>query len=232
MNMSTATADIPMGWGNPPYAAPTHSFANLDTQPRLIRGAGAAPELAQLAGVWRSELHPADNIVEPKLDGIRALYLGGTGRHLVSREGSPLGCAAHCLDALLDLEAAYGKPMMFDAEFMAPGGLTETLRAFRRNRPVAGGTLWLFDAVPLDRWEAAAHTAPLAARRATLLAMGARVQRAQVGMVTGYPLDADATMTLARHFWKRGFEGLVVKDATQGYQRGRNNGWLKLKQGE
>jgi ATP-dependent DNA ligase len=37
---------------------------------------------------------------------------------------------------------------------------------------------------------------------------------------------------MAAALWRQGYEGLVIKDRAAGYTRGRNNNYLKLKQGE
>ncbi len=232
--MTTATIarpDVPMGWATAPMFAATTAPA-YDTEPRLIRGASAAAELVQLLGRWTPDLHPADALVEPKIDGHRAVFLGGSTQRLLSREGSAMGCAAHTLPALRDLERRFGQPMMFDAEFAVPGGLKETLRAFRRNKPATAGVLWVFDAVPLAEWERGGTATPLSDRRAALATRFAGGLCSSVGMLHAAPMGADATLALARAFWRQQFEGVVVKDAAAGYTRGRSNAWLKLKQGD
>lgn len=231
MYASTTIPDVPAGWAIPPAPA-VAAIPAFDTAPRLITGASAAPELVQLLGVWSRDLHPADATVEPKIDGHRALFLGGDDRRLLSREGSAMGCAAHCLPALSQLERRFGEPMMFDAEFAVPGGLKETLRAFRRNKPATGGVMWLFDAVPLRLWRMGRDDTPLWHRKNRLAAMfGDQGLCASVGRVLDFKMDADQTEMLARGLWRNGFEGVVVKDRTAGYVRGRSKTWLKLKQG-
>jgi ATP-dependent DNA ligase len=230
---TTTTRDVPMGWATDvaPYLATV--APEYDTAPRLVRGASAAAELVSLCGVWSPEAHPADATAEPKIDGHRSLFLGGAygAERILSREGAAQGMAAHCLPALRQLQDRFGEAMMFDGEFTVPGGLKETLRAHRRNKPALTGTLWLFDAVPLREWQKGGTDQPLADRKARLAtAFGEGVCRS-VGRLLDHRMDAEQALVLARGMWRSGFEGIVVKDRAAGYVRGRSNNFLKLKQG-
>lgn len=230
--LQTATSDVPMGWATVPvpFVGEPPAFC---TDPVLVRGASAAPELVQTAGVWSRDLHPADASVEPKIDGHRIAWLGGDTRRLLSREGSAMGCAAHCIPALRELEQRFGEAMMFDGEFTVPGGLKETLRAFRRNKPARGGVFWLFDAVPLRLWERGGTDEPLASRKLTIARrFGTDGICGSLGRILDHQMDADQTELLAAALWRQKFEGLVIKDRAAGYWRGRNRNYLKLKQGE
>jgi ATP-dependent DNA ligase len=228
---SIPVSDVPMGWSiePAPFAGTIPAF---DTEPRLVRGASAAPELVQLCGVWSRDLHPADASVEPKVDGHRIAFLGGDDRRLLSREGSAMGCAAHCIPALRELEQRFGEAMMFDGEFTVPGGLKETLRAFRRNKPAPGGVFWLFDALPLRLWQRGGTDEPLAERKLRIARkFGNDPICASLGRLLDHQMDADQTETLAAAMWRQKFEGLVIKDRAAGYRRGRGPAFLKLKQG-
>lgn len=208
----------------------------ISAEPRHIAGSTKAPELCQLAGVWREELHPENALADPKLNGIRALYLGcGSDAHLVTREGAPLVAATPCLSALWQLEQAFGKPMMFDVEYVVDGDTAApgpSNAANRRNRPTTAGALYVFDAVPMAQWQDNRATAPLAARRGMLLDAFMGVTEPGLGLVTGsYGVQAKEATGLARFFWSRGYEGLVIKDANGMYRRGRSSrDWLKLKE--
>jgi ATP-dependent DNA ligase len=223
--------DVPMGWAvePAPFVGTAPAYC---TEPRMIPGHSPVG-LVQLAGVWKRELHPSDAAVEPKIDGHRIEWLGGDTRRLLSREGSAMGCATHCIPALRELELRFGEAMMFDGEFTVPGGLKETLRAFRRNKPVAGGVFWLFDAMPLRLWEKGGTDEPLAERKNRIARrFGNDPICASLGRVLDHAMDADQTETMAAALWRQGYEGLVIKDRAAGYTRGRNNNYLKLKQGE
>jgi hypothetical protein len=188
--------------------------------PVRIEGGSAAPELCQLADRWSVALHPDDAIGQVKMDGHRALYIGG---QLVSREGLVMPQAAHSHRALAELETAYGKPMFFDGEYVHPEGLEAC------GRP--GGTIWLFDAVPLDVWRRNGLSAPLETRLEQLLDRGQHCFGPALGALMPLPLpDAQAAIRKAEELWTLGYEGLVVKARKMGYDRTRSTRWLKLKQ--
>jgi len=234
MTTTTAIRDVPMGWATEvaPYAGTI--APEYDTAPRLVRGAAAASELVSLCGVWSPEAHPADATVEPKIDGHRSLFLGGAfgQERILSREGAAQGMAAHCLPALRQLQDRFGEAMMFDGEFTVPGGLKETLRAHRRNRPALLGTFWLFDAVPLREWQKGGTDQPLWDRKNRIAhVFGDTGICRSVGRVLDFKMDAEQALMLARGMWRNGFEGIVVKNRAAGYVRGRSNNFLKLKQG-
>lgn len=189
-------------------------------KPSVIAGGDAAPELCQLADRWTMPLHPSDAIGQVKMDGHRALYIGG---QLVTREGVPMRQAAHSLRALDELEGAYGKPMFFDGEYVHPEGLQAC------GRP--GGTIWLFDAVPLVAWQRNGATAPLDQRLEQLLERGQECFGPALGALKPIPLpNAVSALKKAEELWRHGYEGLVVKARKMGYDRRRSTRWLKLKQ--
>ncbi len=232
--MQDFTDVIPSGWAlTPTGQAPMPNF--FDTTPRLIPSAQhASNELVSLCGVWSPTKHPEFALVEPKGNGIRALFIGGMDPRLVSREGAPLGCAAHCLPSLLTLEVMFGKAMVFDAEFIVPGpkAPNPTISAFRRNKPELTGVMWLFDAVPLERWLNGGATAPLHARKKTLMQIMREMPLWSIGAFDAVEMnDPSDVLSVADHFWSSGFEGLVIKDGVSSYCRGRTETWLKLKEG-
>jgi hypothetical protein len=188
--------------------------------PARIAGGDAAPELCQLADRWSVALHPSDAIGQVKMDGHRALYIGG---QLVTREGVPMQQAAHSLRALDELEGTYGQPMFFDGEYVHPDGLQAC------GKP--GGTIWLFDAVPLVAWQRNGATASLRARLNLLLERGRHCFGPALGALMPIPLPTpEAAIRKAEELWRLGYEGLVVKAPSMGYDRRRSTRWLKLKQ--
>lgn len=185
-----------------------------------IESGPAAPELCQLAERWRPEDHPRIGALgQVKLDGHRALYIGG---QLVSREGMPMDQAAHSWMALQELERAFGKPMMFDGEYVHPEGVEAC------GRP--GGTIWLFDAVPLDVWRRDGATAPLDQRLAMLLDRGQHCFGPALGALAPFALPSVLDVERKRiELEALGYEGLVVKDRGSQYRRRRHGSWRKVK---
>jgi DNA ligase-1 len=190
----------------------------------ILPGARSASELCQLLGEYKPDLHPRRAIVEEKFNGIRTLWLAGI---MVTREGCDIEAAYHAQQELAELQSAYGRPMFFDMEYVA-GTFEETLSAFRTAKP-GKGVLHVFDAVPMEQWEAAGRTAPLMERKALLRDMQLGLGH-KIAQRVGYQNADEATVKL----WfddivARGGEGVVVKDLSAAYFRGRTRTWLKLK---
>lgn len=185
-----------------------------------IEGGAAAPELCQLAERWRPDDHPAGGALgQVKLDGWRALYIGGP---LVSREAHVLHQAAHSLRALQELERAFGKPMFFDGEYVHPEGLEAC------GRP--GGTVWLFDAVPLDVWRRDGASAPFDQRIELLLDRGQHCFGPALGALAPFSLPSARDVEAKRAELEiLGYEGLIVKQRGGQYRRRRHNSWGKVK---
>lgn len=190
----------------------------------VIPGGDKAPELCQLMENWTPETHPRNALVQLKADGLRCLYIGGL---LVTREGMPFHAAAHALPALRELEAAFGRPMFFDSEYVNEDGLEAAIADMRRG--VGAGTVWLFDAVPLEQWQRNVVTAPTSQRIEQLLTYGQRCFGPHLGALMPFRLDADGTLAKLAEVRALGFEGLVIKDAVASYDRGRSSRWQKLK---
>lgn len=190
--------------------------------PRLepIEGGPAAPELCQLAERWTPADHPRTGAVgQVKLDGHRALYIGG---QLVSREGQPLYQAAHSWMALQELERAFERPMFFDGEYVHPEGVEAC------GRP--GGTVWLFDAVPLDIWRRDGATYPLDLRIDIMLDRGQYVFGPALGALVPFPLPSPVDVERKRAELEiLGYEGLIVKERRGQYRRRRHGSWRKVK---
>lgn len=204
------------------FGAPADTESDIPPEfrvPAEIVGGNGGPELCQLADRWTPELHPERAIGHLKVDGRRALYIGG---QLVSREGIPMHQAAHSYRALVELERAFGKPMFFDGEYEHPEGLDAA------GRP--GGTIWLFDALPLEIWRVNGPSVPLEARIEQLLERGQDCFGPALGALKPFrccrPGDAIAR---AHELWALGYEGIVVKSRDAPYDRRRSTRWLKLK---
>lgn len=192
---------------------------------RLIPGMSSAPEPCPLPRHWEREKHPWDAAAQPKVDGIRALYIDTS---IVSREALPLDCALHCLPALHDLEQLYGEPMVFDGEYLEPDGFQATLAAMRAGEGV--GAIWLFDAVPYREWKANRFSERLDRRVEKLCKLEERLGSPFVrSLGLTFVPDPDQAIDLAEREWARGGEGLVIKSRGSVYERGKTSTWLKLK---
>lgn len=191
----------------------------------LIPGMPAASEPCALAQKWTPLAHPRAASGQEKVDGIRALALC---TRIVSREALPLDCALHCLPALVELEARYGQPMVFDGEYQEPEGFEATLAAHKRGE--GKGTFWIFDAVPYAEWKTNRFNDRWDVRVPRMVEMVEKLEAPFVQALPPIPLaDAADAERKAAEIWARGGEGLVVKRNASIYERGRTHDWLKLK---
>ena len=215
----------------------------MTPHPALSRGPS---ELVQLAGEWRGGVPAYGTWIEEKLDGVRACYIDGALR---TREGIEIGGVGHILHRLTGIERAYGRPLMFAGEFIAPGGYLATLRHIGQGlRAPEGGTLHLFDCLHAEEWQENDCDRPLYERKA-MLARLVRMQRDDDDGWTwragtyGKEPDGPAVAIIpdvwcatqaeveqmAAEIWARGGEGVVVKDPMGLYRRERSNAWCKYK---
>ena len=216
----------------------------MNAHPALI----ARPrELFQLAGEWRGSLPYIGAMVEEKIDGVRAGWIGG---ELLTREGIPIGGIEHIAYRMRSIEKAVGHAIFFDGEFLAPGGYHATLRHIGQGlRAPEQGTLHLFDAMPAEEWAEGGTTRQLAERKRMLrdwlkLAADPSAEwewrpgtkgREPIGPALSFVPDTWAAseadvQRLADEIWARDGEGVVIKDAESVYCRARTNAWRKLKQ--
>ena len=190
----------------------------------LIPGMPAAPEPCLLpGGHWSEAAHPRNAIAQPKIDGVRALYVN---MRIVTRQAQPLDAALHCLPALIRLQERMGEPMVFDGEYQEPGGFQDTLSALKRGEGV--GTFWLFDAVPYRDWKANRFRQPLIGRLERIAEHIEDEPFLAFLPPVEVPTARDAEK-LSEAAWARGCEGIVVKSGLSPYTRGRSKDWLKLK---
>jgi hypothetical protein len=198
---------------------------------RLIKGARQGLELCMLptditeADVDLLHTHPRPRVVQLKADGIRSLYIDG---RIVSREGTPLDCALHCQPGLRRLEEAVGCPIFIDGEYVEEGGFNPTLKAMRAGR--GQGVFWIFDAVPLEYWQAGEWRRSTVDRLHWIRDHVLEADSPFVGLLNFWLLDAAGTRAKARELWLEGYEGVVTKDPEAGYVRSRSDAWRRLKQ--
>ena len=204
-------------------------------------------ELCQLAGTWRGDVPAHGTWVEPKVDGVRALWIDG---RLVTREGMDLHGVGHIAAALRRLEAQAGVPMVFDGELLVGGAFGATLSHIATKGARDAGTLHLFDCLPLADWRAGGTSEPLFARKARLIDLHKRAEAAwaadplswECQPVAGAPdatplaivpdswaTDRAHVEAIAAGIWAAGGEGCMLKDAEAGYCRARSNDWRKVK---
>lgn len=193
--------------------------------PRDARFAPGPKELAMLAGTFDGQDIGAGWAWEEKHDGIRLLWIDG---RILTREGEPMECASHIAPELARLQRRFGEAMMFDGEYVEPGGFHATLGAFKRGQ--GAGFLHLFDAVPIEAWKAGRYDRPLYQRRLMIRTAMDEWQPRTFGLVESWPLaSVEAGRAIVEALWAQGKEGAVLKRSSSPYVRARSPMWLKWK---
>lgn len=212
-----------------------------------------APYLSQLAAEWRGTL-PALTVAEVKYDGFRCLWLRDRQGVpcLYSRNGMPLPGLEHIEHELRAWERHAGERMFFDGEFLVdgPDTLSSTKRWCESGHKLGGtaGRFMLFDGFAYNDWMRGGTDTPWFERKAQLEQLAAAVaadeahhwdwragsrgadeQQQPVRVVPHQDLwTADDALHMAVEMWRAGLEGIVIKDAEQGYQRTRSAAWMKV----
>lgn len=203
------------------------TVALMDPHPALARRV-AERELCQLVTNWSGKVPAPGAIVEPKTDGIRALYVGG---ELITREGNPILGTGHIIEACRMIQSEFGFPIMVDGEFQVAGSFTATVGHFKAigNRGDAG-TFFAFDILPERTWRGEDVCEALHARRAKL----DDIARPFVGdalqiVPWAYMTDAAEIEARARELIAKGGEGVVVKDINSTYRRSKSANWQRIR---
>jgi len=192
----------------------------------LLKGMPAAPEPVLLpAAHWRPELHPKKAVAQLKVNGMRAFYVDN---RILTRQALPLDAALHCLPALHRMERDYGCRMVFDGEYFNQS-YEQTMADHKAG--YGEGVFWLFDAVPYEQWVRNEFNQTLE-ERLERMSLFFRHKEAFLGMLEPWSVDKDTAIHTAMSMWQQGHEGLVIKDATSLYHRGRTKDWLKLKEAQ
>lgn len=184
---------------------------------------------------------PAAYYIETKIDGWRAIGLGGKAPQLLTQGGAVIEGAQPFIDVLQTLEKTLGEPYMFDGELVAGADFEET------SRNIKAGTLdcavWhIFDAMPLAQWRRGGCDLGYDMRRRILeQAFADRTGRSSACVINHGPVAvallqragpfagvdvADKVFEIAR---EKGAEGVVYKDAEAPYVNGKVSGWWRRK---
>lgn len=195
--------------------------------PALARRPGGQALLCQPVMDWKGVIPAAGAIVEPKIDGIRALWIGG---ELVTREGAAIHGAGHIAELLRRIEHEAAVPRFFDGEFVAPGGFDATLRHFAKRGAEDAGALHVFDALPMTAWRGGDPCQALEARRTALDRMLAPFECEAVRLMPWAWLPSPMEIERqARDYIAQGGEGVVVKDPAATYRRKPSPAWQRIK---
>jgi ATP-dependent DNA ligase len=200
----------------------------LGPHPALARRPADQYELCNLVGDWSGRIPIGGAIVEPKIDGIRALYIDG---ELCTREGSTIYGVDHILERLCQIEHEECEPMFFDGEFQVGGSFAETIAHFQAvGARGNAGTFNLFDAIPMRVWRGEGVCETLQARRGKVDRMAEPFLGGGLDLVPwAFMTDASEIEERARELIAAGCEGVVVKHALSTYRRTKGASWQRIR---
>lgn len=179
--------------------------------------------IAMLARPFAGEL-PVSYACEPKIDGVRVIVTADLDAKTVSfitRNGNELPSLAHLAPSVLAMFAGHAGIRMLDAEAVCGSSFFDSVGAIRKKTKADDASLWLFDLPD--------HAGTYAERRAELESIW--MACGEVPSLRLIPSYRDMTPHAAfRLFTSAGFEGVMVKDRSATYAKGRrSSAWMKMK---
>lgn len=196
--------------------------------PALQRRPDAGWSLCNLVSDWAGRIPAGGAICEPKIDGIRALYIDG---ELCTREGAAIHGVDHILAQLRAMEHEACEPTFYDGEFQVDDSFGATIAHFK----AAGGrgnagTFHLFDAIPMRTWRGEESCEALEARRPKLDRLATPFVGKGLELVPwAFMTDPAEIEERAQDLIRAGGEGVVVKHAGSTYRRTRSASWLRIR---
>lgn len=198
---------------------------------RAVEGKGESFKVAgfavQLLHEWDGETVPADAVVEPKLDGLRCMFVFARGRYCcLSRDGNTLHNVGHIAAELGSIFDGW----CLDGELFG-GDWSKTMTDVRSGETGRGsGTFFVvFDCLTHEEVDSRTCRRTLRERRETLLFMFPR-KPVTSGVIDQFPVKTPADVErMTDRFIKAGFEGAVLKDLDSFYSFKRGRDWTKVK---
>ena len=179
-------------------------------------------------------------IIEVKLDGVRVLtivYPDGRVDQF-SRNGKELVNFPHVKEQIAKIAHSFTEPMVLDGEIMS-GSFQDLMKQIHRKSSVKANdaVLNLFDAITLTDFEKGA-SAVTQTQRSEWLKAWFSAHEAQLPNATVVAQElVDLNTADGQTRYKEinalaiagGYEGIMLKDSTAGYECKRSVAWLKLK---
>jgi DNA ligase-1 len=179
-------------------------------------------------------------LIEVKLDGVRVItivYPDGRVDQF-SRNGKELVNFPHVKQQLAKVAQGFTEPMVLDGEIMS-GTFQDLMKQIHRKSSAKANdaVLNLFDAVPLREFELGGSTYTQEARSQWLKTWFEANESAlpNVTVVAQELVDLDTPAGQKRYLdinaqaIAGGYEGIMLKEPTSGYECKRSVAWLKLK---
>lgn len=177
------------------------------------------PDKHEIRGAW---------CVEPKLDGLRMVVIGGQA---FTRNGREIESVGHIIQML----EPWKDEFVFDGEIMGDAEFNEDSGNIRRKGEGANLTLKynMFDCIRIEQWKAR-KTDPYLERRANLCGVVSQmIPNACIRLVESRNLKTDPTseelFALRDYYIGKGFEGAMIKNLDAPYVFKRSDNILKLK---
>jgi DNA ligase-1 len=179
-------------------------------------------------------------LVEVKLDGVRVITIVYPSGHVdqYSRNGKELVNFEHIKRQFAKHARLLREPMVFDGEVMS-SSFQDLMRQVHRKTDVAASdaVLHLFDILTLKDFQAGASSVPQVDRSNSLRAWYAPIADHMPNVaILGHELvdlDTEPGRILFQAINQRaiegGYEGIMIKEPTAGYECKRSTAWLKQK---
>jgi len=179
-------------------------------------------------------------LIEVKLDGVRVITVvypdGRVDQY--SRNGKELVNFPHVKDQLAKIAHTFVEPMVLDGEIMS-GSFQDLMKQIHRKSSAKANdaVLNLFDVITLADFEKGASSVTQTQRSEWLKAWFSahEAQLPNATVVAQELVDLDTTDGQTRYkeinamAIAGGYEGIMLKDSTAGYECKRSVAWLKLK---
>lgn len=174
-----------------------------------------------LARAYAGILSEGGWFVEPKLDGLRAVW---DGDDLYSRNGKKL---YNPVDVILYLRQEFPNVSLDGELFAKDWGSTHS--AVRKHEGSKGEVdYFVFDVTVIDKEEQVDKT--WHERRALLSDLLRNCGDSPIRTLTSIPLAGRNVKVVAKQYVSKGFEGIILKRSEAVYQPGkRSKDWLKVK---
>ena len=179
-------------------------------------------------------------LLEPKLDGVRALLIidaGARSATIYSRNGKILENFGHITKGIEDNIELFERSIVIDGEVVSSSFQALMKQVHRKSDAEAGDArLMAFDILPLSEFLAGKSTMGQRRRSNLLLSMKATLDK--VGGIDIIPqIEVDLDTAVGEMQFKQynkdaieaGFEGIMIKDIDAPYVCKRHVAWLKQK---
>ncbi|MFZ5704465.1 MAG: hypothetical protein ACOY5R_04295 [Pseudomonadota bacterium] len=203
----------------------------MNAHPALARG-DRLQGLCQLVTDFNGKIPVGGCIEEPKIDGIRMLWIDG---ELVTREGVPILGAEHIAAEIRRLEHAACVPLFVDGEWQVDASYEATKRHFSaKGSQGNAGIFHAFDVMTMRQWRGQSVGHALLARKRVLekhcQPLG---ERSPVRpMPWGWVDSVEDARRVAAEVIAAGGEGVILKHANSTYKAGRSTNWQRIKRAE